>query len=145
VDLDHLAREEVESWIDRALARGIDLGYENPGYPVVVPGREALLHEALSNLIDNALAYAGAAGPITVGVSDRPPRLFVEDGGPGIPEEERKRVLGRFYRVPGTPGEGCGLGLAIVDEIARIHGARLLVLPREGGPGARVVLEFRPG
>ena len=145
VDLDHLAREEVESWIDRALARGIDLGYDNPGQPVVVPGREALLHEALSNLVDNALAHAGAGGPITVGVSDRPVRLFVEDGGPGIPEGERERVRSRFYRIPGTPGEGCGLGLAIVDEIARIHGARLLIVSREGGPGVRVVLEFPAG
>lgn len=145
VDLDRLAREEVESWIDRALARGIDLGYDNPGHPVLIPGRGALLHEALSNLIDNALTYAGAGGPITVGVSDGPPRLFVEDGGPGIPEGERERVRGRFYRIPGTPGEGCGLGLAIVDEIARIHGARLLILSREGGPGVRVVLEFPAG
>lgn len=145
VDLDCLAREEVESWIDRALARGIDLGYEHSGPPVVVTGREALLHEALSNLIDNALAYAGAGGPITVGVSDRPARLFVEDGGPGIPEGERERVRSRFYRIPGTQGEGCGLGLAIVDEIARIHGAQALILSRVEGPGVRVVLEFPAG
>jgi two-component system sensor histidine kinase TctE len=145
VDLDRLAREEVESWIDRALARGIDLGYESPGPGVVVRGREALLREALSNLIDNALAYAGAGGPVTVGVADRPARFFVEDSGPGIPEGERERVRSRFYRIPGTQGEGCGLGLAIVDEIARIHGARLVIGPRAGGPGARVVLEFRAG
>lgn len=151
VDLDRLAREEVESWIDRALARGIDLGYESPDEAVVVPGREALLHEALSNLIDNAIAHAGTGGPITVGVGSRPPRLWVEDCGAGIPEDERERVLGRFYRIPGTPGEGCGLGLAIVDEIARAHGARLRILSREGGTGTRVVLEFdgartrRPG
>ncbi len=142
VDLDRLARAEVESWIDRALARGVDLGYENPGAPVVVSGREALLHEALSNLIDNALAYAGAGGPVTVGVRDSPPQLFVEDSGPGIPESERERVRSRFYRIPGTPGEGVGLGLAIVDEISRIHGARLRILSRETGPGTRVVLEF---
>jgi two-component system, OmpR family, sensor histidine kinase TctE len=142
VDLDRLAREEVESWIDRALARGIDLGYENPGAAVVARGREALLHEALSNLIDNALAYAGSGGPVTVGVRSAPPQIFVEDSGPGIPEGERERVLSRFYRIPGTPGEGCGLGLAIVDEIARIHGARLRILARDDGPGTRVVLEF---
>jgi two-component system sensor histidine kinase TctE len=142
VDLDHLARVEVESWIDRALARGIDLGYDNPGGAAAIRGREVLLHEALSNLIDNALAYAGSGGPVTVGVRASPPQLFVEDSGPGIPEGERERVRSRFYRIPGTPGEGCGLGLAIVDEIARIHGARLRILSREGGPGTRVVLEF---
>lgn len=142
VDLDRLAREEVEAWIDRALARGIDLGYENPGRAVIVAGREALLREALANLVENALAYAGAAGPVTVGVGERPPRLFVEDHGPGIPEGERERVRGRFYRMPGTPGEGCGLGLAIVDEIARVHGAHLLIRPREDAPGACISLVF---
>lgn len=145
VDLDRLAREEVEAWIDRALAKGIDLGYENPGGPVVVSGREDLLREALSNLIDNAIEYAGAGGPITVGVTSRPARLFVEDGGPGIPEGERERVRHRFYRIPGTPGEGCGLGLAIVDEIARIHGARFRIESREGGPGTRAMLAFDAG
>lgn len=143
VDLDRLAREEVEAWIDRALARGIDLGYANPGGPVVVAGHEDLLREALANLIDNALAYAGAGGPVTVGVAaGPPPRFFVEDAGPGIPEAERERVRRRFYRIPGTPGEGCGLGLAIVDEIARIHGARFRILSRGEGPGTLAVVEF---
>ena len=144
VDLDQLAREEVESWVDRAVARGVDLGYENPGHAVIVRGREALLREALANLVENALAYAGSGGPVTVGVGARPPLLFVEDSGPGIAEGERERVRSRFYRIPGTPGEGCGLGLAIVDEIARIHGARLLIGPRAEGPGVRVGLEFTP-
>ncbi len=144
VDLDRLAREEVESWIDRALARGVDLGYEGPGAPVVVPARDSLLREALSNLLDNAFVHAGSAGPVTVGVTDRPPGLFVEDHGPGIPAGERELVKGRFYRIPGTAGEGCGLGLAIVDEIARIHGARLVVAGRGEGPGTRVALEFPP-
>ncbi len=145
VDLDRLAREEVEAWIDRALALGVDLGYEKPDRAVLVPGREALLREALSNLIENALAYGGRGGSVTVGVGRRPARVFVEDGGPGIPEAERERVRSRFYRIPGTPGEGCGLGLAIVDEIARVHGARLAIHGREAGPGTRVALEFDPG
>ena len=51
--------------------------------------------------------------------------LEVEDDGPGIPAAERTRVLERFYRVPGTGGEGNGLGLAIADEIARAHRAQL--------------------
>jgi two-component system sensor histidine kinase TctE len=142
VDLDRLAREEVESWIDRALAKGVDLGYENASGAIVVSGHEDLLREALSNLIDNALTYGGSGGAVTVGICGEPPRLFVEDGGPGIPEPERGRVRNRFYRVPGTPGEGCGLGLAIVDEIARIHGARFSILSREGGTGTRAELAF---
>ena len=48
--------------------------------------------------------------------------LSVEDNGPGIPEAERERVFERFYRVLGTGADGCGLGLAIVREIALSHG-----------------------
>lgn len=142
VDLDRLAREEVEAWIDRALAKGIDLGYEHRGGASLVSGRGDLLREALSNLVDNAIVHAGAGGPITVGVADDPPRLFVEDGGAGIPEDERDRVRSRFYRIPGTQAEGCGLGLSIVDEIARIHGARLSIGRGAGGAGTRVTMEF---
>lgn len=142
VDLDGLARDEVESWIDRTLARGVDLGYDNPGRAVFIQGRGALLREALSNLIENALAYAASGQRITVGVGADPQELFVEDHGPGIPETERERVRDRFYRIPGTRGEGCGLGLAIVDEIARLHGARLFIMTGTDGTGTRVVLEF---
>jgi two-component system sensor histidine kinase TctE len=140
VDLGRLAREEVEAWVDRAVARGIDLGWEAPRGPVTVRGKEVLLREALSNLVDNALVH-GDGAPVTVGVADDPPSVFVEDAGPGIPEAERERVLGRFYRIAGSKGDGCGLGLPIVDEVARIHGARLRIGARKGG-GSRVALEF---
>jgi two-component system sensor histidine kinase TctE len=140
VDLGRLAREEVEAWVDRAVARGIDLGWEAPRGPVTVRGKEVLLREALSNLLDNALVH-GDGAPVTVGVADDPPSVFVEDAGPGIPEAERERVLGRFYRIAGSKGDGCGLGLPIVDEVARIHGARLRIGARKGG-GSRVALEF---
>jgi Histidine kinase-, DNA gyrase B-, and HSP90-like ATPase len=53
------------------------------------------------------------------------PTLSVEDEGPGITEVERERVLECFYRIAGTPRSGCGLGLAIAQEIARAHGATL--------------------
>jgi two-component system sensor histidine kinase TctE len=142
VDLDRMARDEVEAWIDRALERGVDLGYEPPGHAVVVPGRETLLREALSNLIDNALSYGAAGRQVTVGVRGEPRQIFVEDRGPGIPEAERERVRDRFYRIPGTPGDGCGLGLAIVDEIAKRHGARFTLEAGIGGSGTRAVLDF---
>jgi two-component system sensor histidine kinase TctE len=76
------------------------------------------------------------------------PYLEVEDNGPGIPVAERARALERFYRVKGTPGEGSGLGLAIASEIARVHGAQLVlgesarVGPGEAWAGLRVTLVF---
>lgn len=145
VDLDRLARDEVEAWIDRALARGIDLGFADRSGAVVVAGRAELLREALSNLVDNAMAYAGKTGPITVGVAADPPSFYVEDCGPGIPAAEHERVTRRFYRIAGTPGEGCGLGLAIVEETARVHGATFRLRPGHAGRGLRAELVFPAG
>jgi two-component system sensor histidine kinase TctE len=59
--------------------------------------------------------------------------LEVEDNGPGIPESEREKVFERFYRITATGGEGCGLGLSIVAEIAERHGGRVeLTVPPAG-------------
>jgi two-component system sensor histidine kinase TctE len=66
----------------------------------------------------------------------------VEDDGPGVPLAERKRMPERFYRVPGTPGEGNGLGLAIADEIARVHGSRLAIETGAGGRGLRISMNL---
>jgi two-component system sensor histidine kinase TctE len=66
----------------------------------------------------------------------------VEDDGPGIPEGERERVFERFHRVLGTGQEGCGLGLAIVREIAERHGAQVSVRSGAEGQGTRVSVDF---
>ena len=70
--------------------------------------------------------------------------LEVEDDGPGVPAVERERILGRFYRASGTVGEGNGLGLAIADEIARVHHAKLVVADGAQGRGLRMTLQFPP-
>jgi two-component system sensor histidine kinase TctE len=70
------------------------------------------------------------------------PVLSVVDEGPGIPAAERERVLERFYRISGTPGSGCGLGLAIAQEIARSHGATLEITQPESGRGTLVLVRF---
>jgi two-component system sensor histidine kinase TctE len=70
------------------------------------------------------------------------PYLEVEDDGPGIPESERARVRERFYRIPGSAAGGCGLGLAIVDEIATQHGARLLIETGANGRGVSIRVLF---
>jgi two-component system sensor histidine kinase TctE len=67
----------------------------------------------------------------------------VEDDGPGIPEDQRGRVRERFYRVPGTAGNGCGLGLAIVSEIAEAHGAQFTLESGAQGAGTRARVLFR--
>jgi len=68
----------------------------------------------------------------------------VEDDGPGIPEAERLRVRQRFYRLPGSSGSGCGLGLAIVEEIAQLHGGVVSIEAGAHERGTRVTVRFPP-
>jgi two-component system sensor histidine kinase TctE len=149
-DLRELARELTAEWVPRALAAGIDLGYDQEDedgthrepVALMVDGHPLLLREALANLIDNALRYAGRGTEVTVRARRCSDQLLleVEDSGPGVPEADRERVLGRFVR--GTlEGDGCGLGLAIVSEIVQRQGGRLELLGREPhGLVARITL-----
>ena len=143
MDLAALARVVVERYADRALAAGVDLGYEGPDDGVQVQGDPQLLREALGNLLDNALRYGAVPGVITLGVRQEAEgvQAWVDDDGAGIAEAERTRVTERFYRAS-SEGDGCGLGLAIVAEIAQRHGAILMIDTAPIG-GARVGLRFR--
>jgi two-component system sensor histidine kinase TctE len=120
----------------RALAKRIDLGFEDCGRPVVINGIPLLLRELLTNLVDNAVKYTPAGGHVTVRVRETPrPAIEVEDDGIGIPPEERESVFERFYRVLGTDAEGSGLGLPIAAEIAELHQATIELLPGDSGRG----------
>lgn len=143
LDLAALARDVTAELVPRALQAGVDLGYGLPGRlgsddadednppaepPVPVRAIPLLLREALGNLIDNALRYAGRGAHVTVrsyldtpaGSAPRRAVLVVEDTGPGIPDEAKPLVFQRFVRFsPDTLG--CGLGLAIVKEIIERH------------------------
>jgi two-component system sensor histidine kinase TctE len=115
--------------VQLSFAQRIDLGFEQPGHPLMVEGNPTMLRELLGNLIDNALRYTPTGGAVTVRVrGDRQRRLAimeVEDTGPGIAPSERGHVFERFYRILGSHTQGSGLGLAIVREIAQQHGAEV--------------------
>jgi two-component system sensor histidine kinase TctE len=142
IALEQLVEQLIERHLDRADQGGIDLGAE--AAPAQALGDAWLLEDLLGNLIDNALKYTPSGGHVTVrsGMEGRAPYLEVEDDGPGIPEAERARVRERFYRLPGSLGMGCGLGLAIVDEIARVHGATLSIGSGPQGRGTRMRVRF---
>ena len=144
LDLAGLAAEVTRDWVPAALERKIDLGFEAPDAPAMVLGQSVLLGEALKNLIDNALRHAPDGGHVTVRVVGAASRvdLEVEDDGPGVPRDQRARVLERFYRVPGDKSEGCGLGLAIVKEIADTHGARITLASGRDDRGLLVRISF---
>ena len=144
LDLGALARLTTTEWVPRAIERNIDLGFECKADAAMIEGDAILLKELLGNLLDNAIRYTPAGGQVTVEVTAKPNTcvLSVEDNGPGIPAEERERVFERFHRLLGNGADGCGLGLAIVREIALGHGAIITLADGAGGKGTRIVLEF---
>jgi two-component system sensor histidine kinase TctE len=144
VDLVALARETTTEWVPRALEKNIDLGFDSSLPDARIEGDAFMLREMLNNLLDNAVSYTQAGGRVTVRVTtgQQGVALNVEDNGPGIPETEREQVFERFYRVLGTGVEGCGLGLAIVREIALTHRGRISLGNGANGAGTRVNVVF---
>ncbi len=155
-DLAQLTMTVVKDAVPRTMDKHIDLGYDGaqPGTPgVLLQGNPTLLQEMIRNLLDNAINYtpssAGHPGVITARVIADPFGhalvLQVEDSGPGIPESERELVIQPFYRALGTNVDGSGLGLPIVLEIARQHGAEVQIEDAHPGrvpPGTRVTVRF---
>ena len=135
VDLAQLCADVLEQQLDHATQQGIDLGVElNRSRAMIVPGHEWLLRELLTNLCDNAIRYtathhtnASGSGQVTLIAKPQGSGfvLQVRDDGAGISVDERGKVLQRFYRLQGTLGEGNGLGLAIAQEIAKLHSSEL--------------------
>ena len=111
--------------------------------PVLVKVRVSALRRAVDNLIDNALFYAGSA-ELGLRVDGDTVRVSVADRGPGIPEADRDRVLQPFVRLEASRNRntgGTGLGLAVVNDIARRHGGRVELSHRPaGGLLAEIVL-----
>jgi len=158
LDLQAIASEAVEDFVQRALDQRIDLGYEAPSAPppgrapVEVWGQPVLIRELVRNLLDNALNYTPTGGTVTVRVLHdyygRVAVLQVEDTGLGIAEAERELVFQPFYRALGTGVDGSGLGLAIVREIIERHGAVITLedtrmrSPGVSLPGTRFSVRF---
>ena len=142
VDLRQVAEEVVGSMAHLALAAGRTIALIGADRPVVITGNAVAIGDALRNLVENALAHTAPGSEVIVEVG-RDGGLSVLDSGPGIPVEDRPRIFDRFWRGKGVRTEGAGLGLAIVMEIARAHGASIAVSERAPS-GARFELRFRP-
>ena len=143
LDLGTLVRDAAELYSAAAEEKGQRLETSIDGnFPV--DGDRNLLSQALANLLDNALNHTPSGGHITLSVwesDDGRPELSVADTGPGIPPEERDKVLDRFTRLDtsrSTPGSG--LGLSQVAATARLHDADLAL--EDNDPGLRVRLRF---
>jgi two-component system sensor histidine kinase TctE len=132
LDLAALVAEAVETFVDAAAARDIDLGFELEPAPLL--GDRFLLRDLIDNLVDNALRYTPPEGSVTVRCRHEPGAavLVVEDSGPGIPADRRAAVFERFVRLDERT-TGSGLGLAIVRDIAKVHGAEVRLDQGAGG------------
>jgi signal transduction histidine kinase len=141
LDISDLAVNAVEFYEPAAELKNIELKVRTDG-ALTVLGDPVLLAQAFSNLIDNALKYAPPYGSIEVGAqkTDRGTvEISVSDNGPGIEDAEKSKVLQRFYRGDASRGTpGVGLGLSLVQAIAKLHGAQLDL--RDNAPGLRVCL-----
>ncbi|MEW6982800.1 ATP-binding protein [Colwelliaceae bacterium 6471] len=115
---------------------------------MLLKGNEFALKTLLQNLISNASKYTPEGGEIRVSAkADRNHAIItVEDSGPGIASEEYERVFDRFYRVGGDKHNssviGCGLGLAIVQHIAQLHGASIELARSVALGGLQVNVKF---
>jgi signal transduction histidine kinase len=155
-DASEIARDVGELYEPVADEKGIVLKIDAPATAPVRGNRE-LVSQALANLIDNAIKYAGPNGKangvpaeivVKAGKDGERITLSVADRGPGIPDADRGRVVERFVRLEQSRSEpGSGLGLSLASAVARLHGGELklednhpglrttIALPR-AGPGA---------
>ena len=129
-DLDGLVAEVVESY----RKRDAKLSFK-PGGLSAARFAPMAMRRAITNLVDNALNYAG--GPVEIETRRDGGRVLVEvmDRGPGVPQSEAERLKRPFARLDEARSGrgGAGLGLAIVDRIARAHGGQFELAARPGG------------
>lgn len=141
-DIQALAEEVTRRWWPEARAHHIDLGFEASGTAQPVLGHAALLKEALSNLLHNAIRYCPPQAQVTVRVDFCVAEcvLSVVDTGPGMSAPDLARAGDRFFRGSNVSQPGSGLGLAIVRSIAERLGGRLKVSAGLNGQGLAVAI-----
>ncbi len=161
----HLEEVPVAEMVIQAVSvlggGGIPVRYDEDVSEILVRVDKRRFGRVLANLLDNAEKYADGATAVTIERVDVQPvaeeepagpiehlvRIAVEDLGPGVPEDERESIFDRFSRG-GEGGRratdsGVGLGLALVDEHARLHGGRVWVEGRtDDERGSRFVVEL---
>ncbi|MES2756144.1 MAG: sensor histidine kinase N-terminal domain-containing protein [Pseudomonadota bacterium] len=146
VSLPDIARQVGLALALPAVQKKIDLSLEAPA-AAVIEGQALMLHELVTNLVDNAIRYTPAGGQVTLRVLalEGAAVLEVEDSGPGIAAEEREKVFTPFYRSTSsmeTNQGGTGLGLAIVRDIASLHRASIALSEGRDGRGLKVSISF---
>jgi len=154
----HLSTVDFGALVEESLARARRLYHLSAeamtfrhGEPTLIRCDAEEVSAAVSNLIDNAIKYAGKDPKVEIEmgpVDDRNVAIKVRDNGPGIPKHELRQIFKRFYRVPGlqsTSVKGTGLGLFIVRSVAKRHGGRAWAESDGNGRGSTFVLQLPIG
>jgi len=149
IELAELARQCAARCADSALDKDIELSVSaDTAAAPRISGDPVLLEALLGNLIDNAIRYTPPQGSIEVGIQalgeplGEHVALTVKDDGPGLSEQDKERVLHRFYRAEGNAASGSGLGLSIVERIAQVHRATLTLETGLHGRGLGIRILF---
>jgi signal transduction histidine kinase len=142
VDLNTIAREVIDAQFPLIRDSGVEMDVDLSSAGLPVEADPTLLHQAVANLVNNAVKYSPAGSRVMIrtglqsattgsaGSAGAQAVLSVHDSGPGITREDRERIFEEFYRssTPGTQHvKGSGLGLTIAREIVRIHEGRISV------------------
>ena len=146
VDLTAVVRQVVADLAPLALDKRQTIEVMATGRHLV--DADALLLAVLvRNLVDNAIRYSPSDARVSVEISSTNVgvRLSVDDSGPGISEDDRKRLGERFFRVVGSGQSGSGLGWSIARRIARVHNATIDVSRSAALGGLSVGVSFAPG
>jgi two-component system sensor histidine kinase TctE len=141
VDLQHIVQQSCFSRLAQARSKHIDFGYEGEQMPVLVQGDAILLGELCANLLENALKYTPVSGTVTARLTREGDEVIleIEDSGPGIDDGQKNLALQPFQRL-GNVGDaaGAGIGLALVNDIARLHRAMPELMRSEALGGLQV-------
>jgi signal transduction histidine kinase len=152
-DLSDIAIDLAALFAPLAIRRQRSVGVTGAEHPVIVRGNRDAIHQALRNLVENALRFTPPGTEVEITV-DQEGGVSVSDHGPGVPAEEREILFRRFWqgkrrrlrdsqgRDTGSSGGGAGLGLAIAQRLAETHGGSLRIGDNPGG-GARFTLMLR--
>jgi two-component system sensor histidine kinase TctE len=146
IDVSQLIMDRAPDWLRLAESSDIQIAFSLE--PTTLKGIPWLVGELLDNLVFNAIKHGVGGKFITVLCSEyeagsaKSAILSVEDCGPGIAEQDKKRIFQRFERGANSSVPGSGLGLSIVAEVCRIHGAQYELLDAEKGSGLLFKIVF---
>lgn len=123
VDVAVVVRDAIAQETSRALDAGVSISLDEPATPLVLKGNAAAIGAAVRNLIDNAVKHSNGSGCVVVRILPAQQAIEVSDEGPGVPTADRSQIFEPFWRRKDS--KGAGVGLAIVREMAELHGGHV--------------------